>query len=148
MSLSINNPTIRDLGPIGNGGRELYELCQPLVVHLQLESAAGGIRVKVPKGYRTDFASVPRPLWPLFPPFGRYARAAIVHDYLYSTNACSRFLADCLFRELMFHLKVPTHRRVIMYYAVRGFGWIGWRKHPEIKGGRNAPADSGGNGEG
>ncbi|MGT3245452.1 DUF1353 domain-containing protein, partial [Yersinia enterocolitica] len=39
--------------------------------------------IKVPTGYVTDLASVPRVFWALFPPHGRYAKAAIIHDYLY-----------------------------------------------------------------
>ncbi|TQE91889.1 MAG: DUF1353 domain-containing protein, partial [Spiribacter salinus] len=31
--------------------------------------------ITVPKGYRTDFASVPRFFWRLIPPYGRYAKA-------------------------------------------------------------------------
>lgn len=41
-------------------------------------------RFPVPVGFETDFASVPRPLWPLFPPTGRYTRAAVLHDWLYT----------------------------------------------------------------
>jgi len=40
----------------------------------------------VPAGYRTDFASIPRPipwpLWPLLPPVGRSGKAAVIHDWL------------------------------------------------------------------
>ena len=41
-------------------------------------------RIVVPKGFVTDFASIPQPLWALgLSPHGQYSRAAIVHDYLY-----------------------------------------------------------------
>ncbi|MFV2733470.1 DUF1353 domain-containing protein, partial [Escherichia coli] len=39
--------------------------------------------IAVPAGYVTDLASVPRILWSVFPPHGRYAKAAIIHDWLY-----------------------------------------------------------------
>lgn len=39
--------------------------------------------VTVPAGFVSDLASVPRFLWGVFPRTGRYAYAAIVHDYLY-----------------------------------------------------------------
>ena len=39
--------------------------------------------VMVPPGFVTDLASIPRPFWSLLPKTGRYAYAAIVHDYLY-----------------------------------------------------------------
>lgn len=41
-----------------------------------------GKTVTVPKGYITDGASVPRPLWSIIPPWGKYGQAAILHDYL------------------------------------------------------------------
>lgn len=39
----------------------------------------------VPKGFVTDFASVPEILQGLIPPTGRYGKAAVIHDYLYRT---------------------------------------------------------------
>lgn len=39
--------------------------------------------VRVPKGFACDLASVPRWFWGLNPPTGRYAYAAIIHDYLF-----------------------------------------------------------------
>ena len=38
----------------------------------------------VTSGFITDFASVPRALWSIFPPTGRYTKAAVLHDFLYS----------------------------------------------------------------
>lgn len=38
--------------------------------------------VSVPRGYLTDGASVPRTLWSIVSPWGRYAAAVIVHDIL------------------------------------------------------------------
>jgi len=38
--------------------------------------------ITVPAGYRTDFASIPRLVWPLLPPVGRGGKAAIIHDWL------------------------------------------------------------------
>lgn len=108
-------------------GRQRYELLEELVLDLCL--GAGVVGVCVPKGYVTDLASTPRIVWPIFPPFGQHQRAAIVHDYLYSRHArCSRFLADSLFREAMAALGVPLWRRVVMYYAVRLFGWAAFRR--------------------
>ena len=42
---------------------------------------AKGLKWLVPKGTKTDGASVPRFAWTLFPPFtGKYRIAAVVHD--------------------------------------------------------------------
>lgn len=87
-----------------------------------------GVRVVVPAGFLTDFASVPRFLWPIFPPTGPWQRAAVVHDWLYTRAAdCPRFLADALFRDAMQAAGVPAWRRVAAYYAVRCFGWLAYR---------------------
>jgi hypothetical protein len=89
----------------------------------------GRIQLVVPAGFISNLASVPRPLWSIVPPFGAYNRAAIIHDYLYvSGGECSRFLADAIFREAMHQLGIPLWRRVVMFYAVRWFGWIGFNR--------------------
>ena len=81
------------------------------------------VYVRVPPGFETDFASVPRWLWPIFPPRGRWNRAAVMHDYLCRQADVDRFLADALFRAAMRDLGVPLWRRVAMYYAVR-LAWV------------------------
>ena len=88
--------------------------------------------IKVPQGFITDLASVPRYLWITFPPFGKYTDASIVHDYLYSKDceykSVTREQADKIFLELMKQLGVPTWKRYAMYYAVRLFGKSHFRK--------------------
>jgi hypothetical protein len=78
--------------------------------------------IRVPAGSVTDLASVPRWLWAVFPPHGRYAKAAIVHDYLYERGIGSKRRADLIFLEAMAVLGVPRWRRVVMYVAVCLFG--------------------------
>ncbi|RYD62768.1 MAG: DUF1353 domain-containing protein, partial [Verrucomicrobiaceae bacterium] len=41
-----------------------------------------GRYITVPKGFVTDGASVPQFLWSLFPAWGSYSRAAVIHDLL------------------------------------------------------------------
>jgi len=116
----------RDLGTTDDAGRAEYEMLQPLVFDQRF--GCGGLTFTVPPGFVTNLASTPRRLWSIFPPAGEWNRAAILHDYLYSPHAsCSRFLADALFREAMATLGVPWWRRVIMYYAVRLFGWLAYQ---------------------
>jgi hypothetical protein len=60
----------------------------------------------VPAGRITDLASVPRILWAIYPPFGRYTRAAVIHDDLYDGHRrrkarYSRMYADAIFYEAM-----------------------------------------------
>lgn len=100
-------------------GRPLYRLTEPLVVEIVLNG--GLFRVVVPVNFVTDFASVPRWLWWLFPPDGPWRRAAVVHDYLYSQLGVSRFFADAVFREAMTP-DTGYWTQVAMFYAVRCFG--------------------------
>lgn len=78
--------------------------------------------IVVPRDFVTDFASVPRGLWNLFPPNGPYTPAAVVHDYLYRWTEHDRKLCDEVFLEAMEVLKVGWWTRQLMYRAVRLFG--------------------------
>ena len=77
---------------------------------------------QVPAGQKTDFASVPRIFVWFIPRYGRYTKAAILHDYLWEdkvTKGMSRLDADGLFRQAMRELNVSFLRRWIMWTAVR-----------------------------
>ena len=78
--------------------------------------------IEVPTGYVTDLASVPRFLWWLLPPHGRYAKAAIIHDYLYDNALRTKKEADCIFLKGMLVLGVPRLKARLMYFCVRVFG--------------------------
>jgi hypothetical protein len=87
--------------------------------------------VLVPIGFLTDFASIPRAFWPVLPPAGRYAPAALVHDWLYAypyvytptgTRRLTRDEADRVFLEIMTVLGVGWWTRHVMHRAVRLFG--------------------------
>lgn len=91
----------------------------------------------VPAGFRTDFASVPRLVWNIIPPYGRHGKAAVVHDYLYSLRGhlpngqrYTRAECDSIFREAMDQLAVRWTRRQTMWLAVRAFGWRAWSHAP------------------
>ncbi|MEW6489986.1 MAG: DUF1353 domain-containing protein [Thermodesulfobacteriota bacterium] len=79
---------------------------------------------RVPAFFRTDFASVPRLFWTLVGhPAGRYAAAAVLHDWLYDTAVVSRARADALFLEGMGVLGVRRSQRWALYLGVRVGGW-------------------------
>lgn len=102
-------------------GRRKYKLLESIHV--------GGITV--PQGFITDFASVPRVLWWLIPPIGkRYMHAAAAHDCIYRTPTMrlSRSYADNLFKEEMIRQAAQGWRVVSMYYMVRLFGWLSYKK--------------------
>ncbi|HBA6776776.1 TPA: DUF1353 domain-containing protein [Escherichia coli] len=63
-----------------------------------------------------------RILWSVFPPHGRYARAAIIHDWLYDNALRTKREADKIFLDAMCVLGGPRWRRMLMHCAVRLFG--------------------------
>lgn len=109
-------------------GRVTARLLASFEYHVGAEGSAE--RIVVPAGYVTDFASIPRLFWRLEPPLGPAGKAAVVHDYLYSTRGLAgrytRAAADGIFREAMGVLKVPAWKRSLMWAAVRVGGGGGW----------------------
>ncbi len=87
-----------------------------------------GNRFTIEDGFKTDLGSTPRILWPLFPPFGRYTAAAAIHDWLYRGRPLSRIDVDRLFLRKMIEDRTRMFRAVLMYFAVRAFGWIHWHR--------------------
>lgn len=85
-----------------------------------------GDRINVELGFKTDFASVPRPLWWWLSPWGKHGNAAVIHDYLYWTQTRTRKEADDIFFEAMTVLDVPSFDKRLMYWAVRIFGALAW----------------------
>lgn len=85
-----------------------WELLEPISYYLREED---GETVHVPPGFRTDFASVPRPFWFWVAPWGRHGRAAVLHDFLYQLGSItlpdgsrrrpSKREADRIFLEAM-----------------------------------------------
>ena len=92
-----------------------------------------GQRIVVPRGFVTDFASVPRVFWTIFPKHGEYTRAAIVHDFLYWEQRCSRDQADELFDIVMEDSEVDSTTRFTIYAAVRVWGSSAWEENAERK---------------
>lgn len=79
--------------------------------------------IHIPRGFMTDFASIPRLFWNILPPTGPYGKAAVVHDYLYRTPLqATKAEADEVFLEAMTALRVNWFVRYIMYWAVHIFG--------------------------
>lgn len=96
-----------------------WRLAAPLVYMSQLIGP-----IIVPQGFETDFASVPRGLWNLFPPDGSYTAAAVVHDFLYRKTRYNRARCDSVFLEAMKSLGTNWFARYTIYSAVRAFGWL------------------------
>ncbi|MBB4112769.1 hypothetical protein FHT80_002088 [Rhizobium sp. BK226] len=89
--------------------------------------------VKVPKGFVTDLASVPRPFWSLLPRQGRYTYPAVLHDYLYWQQTCTRAQADDVLEAAMEELQVPAPQASTILIAVRMFGGGAWDNNADLK---------------
>jgi len=99
---------------------------------------------------KTDFASIPRFLWPVFPPTGdgprkRYGPGAALHDQLYRSGTwgrvdelgeyrtdgppCSQVDADAVLYDAMAELDVRATTRWPIYLGVRAGGWYTWANY-------------------
>lgn len=80
-------------------------------------------RFEVRPGQLTDFASVPRVFAWLLPRYGRWTKAAILHDHLWRDLAANGTIpyveADETFRRAMADSDVPFLKRWVMWGAVR-----------------------------
>ena len=92
----------------------------------------GVIEIIVPKGTKTDLASIPDGLkWFISNDDRRIIRPAICHDFLYSKqHVANRFFsreeADLLFYEMLRVEGMHWFKARMMYYAVRLGGWMAW----------------------
>lgn len=84
----------------------------------------------IPVGFKTDFASVPKPLWSFIPSIGTYCEPSLKHDYFYTTKLVKRKEADKFFYQDMIRIQPKRKLRAfVMYTAVRIFGWFRWGKN-------------------
>lgn len=84
--------------------------------------------ITVPKGFETDFASVPR-IPVVFELVGdRGHAAATIHDWLYHNGTLSRKDVDKILLQALRDTKVGKVRSYVMYFGVRAFGWMFFMK--------------------
>ena len=96
-----------------------------------------GYQIKVFKGFITDGASIPKCLQCIYSPYGKYIKAAVIHDYLYSkynNTGINRKLADKIFKYIMKETKVNNSTINKFYRAVRVFGEMSWQDKIENEG--------------
>jgi hypothetical protein len=87
-----------------------------------------GRQVLVPAGFEFDGASIPPILWPIIGnPFDpKFCRAALLHDWLYSSHLIDRRAADKAFLAALIEDGVNEWRAQAMYSAVRAGGLTSW----------------------
>lgn len=103
-------------------GEFKIELIQDLVYHdVHLGT------VIVPKGFRSDLASIPKIVQNLISKVGPYDGAAVVHDWLYCVQTTTRAEADHIFLRIMKGSKVDYLTRYCVFWAVRLGAWLPWK---------------------
>ena len=106
-------------------------------------------------GLKTDLASTPRIVWNIYPPFGLYTGAAVIHDQLYTEIGHISYLdsnnhiiakiltkeeCDDIFLEAMEAEGVSWISRHIIFWAVRAFGIFAWNEHVKAYSNRSLPS--------
>lgn len=89
--------------------------------------------VKIPTGFVTDLASIPREFWSVLSPQALYTYPAIVHDYLYWVQPCDRETADQVLKLAMQEMKVGATTIFTIYNAVRWGGAGAWSSNATAK---------------
>ncbi|MEM8988243.1 MAG: DUF1353 domain-containing protein [Pseudomonadota bacterium] len=89
---------------------------------------------KVPRGFETDFPSIPTRLLRAVFDDKRAEEAALLHDYLYAVGTPGddegRGIADELFRNILEESNVSFPRRKAMYRAVQAFRLVEGKNSP------------------
>lgn len=89
-----------------------------------------GTAITIPRGFVTDFASIPEPLWSLgLSPNGLYSKAAIVHDYLYWSQGCTKAQADNLLVIAMKESRVGPKTTAAIFAGVFADGESSWKEN-------------------
>lgn len=93
--------------------------------------------VKIPAGYKTDGASVPRAFYNILSRYGIGLLAALVHDVRYDPpeddkgvkwRTLTRKQADWEFYQNLRGSGVPRRRAWPCYLAVKAAGWTVWNR--------------------
>lgn len=96
-------------------GHYLWRVHEPFEFYLSDDNSDV---ISVPAGFVTDLATVPRIFWSVMPPDGKYAKAAIIHDYLYDNALRTKKEANLIFLDGMTVPGAPKWKRIEMYLAV------------------------------
>lgn len=102
---------------------------------LRYETTDQDYAIIVPVGFLTDLTSIPRGLWWWESPIDRSMAPAIVHDYLYWEQSCSREEADAVLYLALKEAGLGELKSKAIYTAVDKAGSKSWNDN------RRAAAD-------
>ena len=119
--------------------RAIWELTESFQYHVG--SYPSNFIINIESGFKTDFATIPKSLWSIFPPTGKYIKAAVIHDYLTDNKGkivyyksedisnincvyteLSKKRVDEIFKEAMGVLGVSSVVKFIVWKTVSLFG--------------------------
>ncbi len=95
-----------------------YRTCDTMRIKID------GKKIDIPKNFKTNLASIPRILWPIFAPqYSGFVAPAILHDYLYHCNPFGdRQFADEVLYSALITKDVTAFTASKFFMAVRLFG--------------------------
>jgi len=121
---SFTTPLI--VSPMPDGRR--WRLVFPFTYHIG--SKYSNKYIHVPEGFVTDFASIPWVFWAFLPYWGKYGKAAVIHDHIYQNHKrlkINRRRADDIFYEAMIVGGTKKWKAQVIYRAVRLFSCLAWK---------------------
>jgi hypothetical protein len=109
--------------------RELDDKIWELTADFLYKSDLYGGVIKIPAGFPTDFASVPRIIPIAYALLGdRAHRPAAIHDWLYACQALPRELADKIIKEAMALERISPFIKYPIYWGVKIGGQGSWNE--------------------
>jgi hypothetical protein len=112
---------------------DYYYTKEPLEWRANADVQVTPAQVTVPTGFVTDLASIPPLFWSTLPPAARYSYPAIIHDYLYWFQPCTRAEADAVLEAAMGDMLVSAAKIAIIYDAVRVAGSGAWDSNAKLR---------------
>lgn len=79
--------------------------------------------IEIPKGTKTDLASIPWGLRNILSQVGRSRKPAVFHDYNYGRKWRTRKECDQLFRQMLLERGMSGFKAYMYYIGVRAGGW-------------------------
>lgn len=88
--------------------------------------------IVVPKGFVTDFGSIPKAFQLFVNPQGKSKTGFVLHDFMYQTQERSQLVSDAILNEAMESAGVSWLQRFMVYRGLRLGGWLTWNKYAKI----------------
>jgi hypothetical protein len=117
-----------DFRPFSDGRTWIVK--QPMIYRIGVSKDS----IIIPAGFVTDMASIPPVLQSIIQQNGPYQLPAVVHDYLYWQQGCSREQSDRILLLAMTEHDVGRSHRTAIYDAVRAAGQFAWAANARERG--------------